>query len=88
MDVLEEAVGMASDPGTFGAVLTAEVIAAIEKRWKHLGSPSLTPAAVGRHVCMHTYVAAAFVCLQRSDCAGRRPQHQEVMLHPPPRLCV
>jgi hypothetical protein len=38
---------MASDPGTFGEVFTAEVITAIEYKWKHLGSPILTPAAVG-----------------------------------------
>ena len=43
---------MASDPGTFGEVLTAEVIAAIEHKLKHLGSPILTPAAVGWHVCI------------------------------------
>ena len=43
---------MASDPGTFGEVLTAEVIAAIEHKLKHLGSPILTPAAVGWHACI------------------------------------
>jgi hypothetical protein len=37
---------MDSDPGTFGGVLTAEVIAAIEQRLKHLGSPTVTPAEV------------------------------------------
>jgi len=32
----------------FGAVLTAEVIAAIERRKQHLGSPTLTSAEVQR----------------------------------------
>ena len=43
---------MASDPGNLGAVLTTEVIAAIEHKWKRLGSPILTPAAVGWHACI------------------------------------
>jgi hypothetical protein len=38
---------MPGDPGTSGEVLTAEVIAAIEQRLKHLGSPTVTPAEVG-----------------------------------------
>ena len=37
---------MASDPGTSEEVLTAEVIAHIEQRLKHLGSPTVTPAEV------------------------------------------
>ncbi len=51
--------GMASDPGTFEGVLTAQVIAAIEQRLKHLGSPTVTPAEVCWGLCK--YMPAAFV---------------------------
>ena len=51
--------------GDPGAVLTATVIEAIEQRLKHLGSPTLTPAEVGWHVCTSGF-AAAFVGSQFS----------------------
>ena len=44
-------------PGDPGAVLTATVIEAIEQRLKHLGSPTLTPAEVGWHVCTRGFAA-------------------------------
>ena len=58
---------MSGDGEPFGAVLTAEVIEAIELRHKHLGSPTLTPAEV-RLARLQRWFATVFRRVLTSMC--------------------
>ena len=58
---------MSGDGEPFGAVLTAEVIEAIELRHKHLGSPTLTPAEV-RLARLQRWIATMFCRVLTSIC--------------------